>query len=346
VAHRNRRFLVPATFAMTLTLSCPRLPAQTDPPPRAAQNSESSSAPSSDANTAQTNGTPVPANSTGAQNDDCDIARLGSCVRDFLHDQAGIWTSPLRLHPQDALWLAPLAAAAAVSLNYDRQTLQQVSTSSTRVSISGDFSNAGVYGAVGAAGAAYLIGKITHHERPRKIGVLSLEAVADAGVVTEALKLATNRERPFVGSGRGRFWPDDSDQYTFSSSFPSGHATIIWAFSHVIVNETPGHRWLHLGLYALASAVSVARVTSRNHFPSDVLVGSAIGYLVGGYVDRQHSDLTPGAGIGGAFTVTPVSDPFFGGAGLRVTVDPSKLFHLGQRQDEELVMPATEALHP
>jgi PAP2 superfamily len=58
---------------------------------------------------------------------------------------------------------------------------------------------------------------------------------------------------------------------------------------HVLVDETPGHPWLHVGLYVLAAGVSVARVTGRNHFPSDVVVGSAIGYLVGGYVYRRHS---------------------------------------------------------
>src|ERR1039457_1276395 len=64
------------------------------------------------------------------------------------------------------------------------------------------------------------------------------------------------------------------------------------ALEAVVVDETPGHRWLHLGLYALATGVSAARVTSRNHFPSDVVVGSAIGFLVGGYVYReQHIEI-------------------------------------------------------
>ena len=44
-----------------------------------------------------------------------------------------------------------------------------------------------------------------------------------------------------------------SDIYTTGGSFPSGHATVIWAFSHVVADETPGHRWLHVGLYAIAA---------------------------------------------------------------------------------------------
>ena len=36
--------------------------------------------------------------------------------------------------------------------------------------------------------------------------------------------------------------------------------------------------------------MSVSRYTGRNHFLSDVLVGSAIGYGIGRYVYRQHHD--------------------------------------------------------
>ncbi len=255
----------------------------------------------------------------------CDVSQARTCVKNFFADQAGIWSSPLRLHPQDALWLVPLAGATAVSLNYDVQTLQQVSTSPNRIRISNDLSNAGAYGAIGAAGATYLIGKITHDETARETGVLSLEAIADASLVTEVLKLATNRERPDVGTGQGRFWPDGTNVYTTNGSFPSEHATVAWAFSHLVVDETPGHPWLHLALYAAAAGVSVARATSRNHFPSDVVVGSAVGYLVGGYVYRQHSTSYDNNIVGNGFTVSPVYDPATHSYGMGVTIDPNVL---------------------
>ena len=251
--------------------------------------------------------------------DQCDVPQLGNCVRDFFHDQAGIWTSPLRVKPRDALWLLPLAAATGVSLHYDAQTLEQVSTSHNRIRISNDVSNAGTYGAIGAAGAAYVFGKITHNETARETGVLSLEAIADASVVTEVLKLATNRQRPNYGTGNGPFWPDGAAVYTTNGSFPSEHATVSWAFAHVVADETPGRLWLHLGLYAAATAVSVTRVMSRNHFPSDVVVGSAIGYLVGGYVYRQHSGSYTG------FLISPQYDAPTRSFGVAIAFDPAKI---------------------
>lgn len=255
----------------------------------------------------------------------CDVSAVKICLKDFLGDQAGIWTSPLRLRAHDALWALPLGAAIGVALEYDVRTLQEVSTSPSRIRFSNDFSDAGAYGAVGVAGATYILGKVTHNETARETGVLSLEAIADAGVVTEVLKLATNRERPYMGTGTGRFWPDGTNIYTADGSFPSGHATVIWAFSRVVADETPGHRWLHLGLYAIATGVSVARVTSRNHFPSDVVVGTAIGYLTGGYVYRQHSNSYDNGLSQTAFTVSPVYDAPTRSFGIGVTVDPGAL---------------------
>jgi hypothetical protein len=40
----------------------------------------------------------------------------------------------------------------------------------------------------------------------------------------------------------------------------------------------------------LATAVSISRYTGRNHFLSDVLVGSALGYGIGRYVYKTHHD--------------------------------------------------------
>jgi membrane-associated phospholipid phosphatase len=242
---------------------------------------------------------PLPtAQAAAPRSDRCDIiSALLTCLENVLHDQPRIWTSPARMHRRDALWLLPLIGAAAVAYHYDGATLAAVGTSPNQIRISNDFSDVGSgYTLAGAAGAIYAIGKITHNERARETGMVALEALADAGIVSGGIKLATDRFRPNAGAAAGIFWPDnaarpavDAELYTVNSSFPSGHATATWAVMHVLVDETPGHRWLHVGLYALAAGVSVARVTGRDHFPSDVVVGSALGYLVGGYVYRQRS---------------------------------------------------------
>jgi hypothetical protein len=62
-----------------------------------------------------------------------------------------------------------------------------------------------------------LIGRLTHNDHLSETGRLGTEAVIDASFIAEALKLATNRERPDEGNGTGGFWPHGTR--TFSDSF-------------------------------------------------------------------------------------------------------------------------------
>src|SRR5207245_2776068 len=56
----------------------------------------------------------------------------------------------------------------------------------------------------------------------------------------------------------------------------------------VIANEYHDHRLVQIVAYGLATAVSLSRYTGRNHFLSDALVGSAMGYGIGRYVYHAH----------------------------------------------------------
>jgi membrane-associated phospholipid phosphatase len=76
--------------------------------------------------------------------------------------------------------------------------------------------------------------------------------------------------------------------------------------AHVISKEYPGWK-VKLAVYSLAAATGFERVQGREHFPTDVLVGGAIGYFVGGYVFDHHSTrskthvaFAPMVGRGGA----------------------------------------------
>ena len=272
-------------------------------------------------------GVATPAQTPGARtvgnaNNPCDlISGPLTCLNDVLHDQRGIWTAPARLRGRKLLWLVPLATATTLALVYDARAMNALGPSTTRVRVSNDFTHLGSgYVLAGAAGATYLLGKLEHHEGPREAGILALESLADASMVVEGLKLATNRQRPYVPPGTGKFWPDDTDVYSFSSSFPSGHAAAGFAFARVMVEETPGHRWLHVLFYGLATSVAMARVTGENHFPSDALVGSVIGYSIGGYVYHHHSEFyTPKTR---ALRIEPLYNPATASYGVSVLLQP------------------------
>jgi membrane-associated phospholipid phosphatase len=258
----------------------------------------------------------------------CDISSLGRCIKDLLGDQAGIWTSPLRIRKRDLLWLLPLGAATGAALATDSRASAALGfTATNRIRYSKDFSDAMEDTAWATAGGLYIIGKITHNEHARETGVLSVEAAIDATIVAEVLKLATDRLRPNVPPNTGPFWQDST--YTTNGSFPSGHSVAVWSVAKVISDETPGNVWLHIGLYLAATATAVTRVTAQEHFPSDVLVGSAIGYLVGGYVYRHHS--AADGREGSPIQILPFTDAATRSAGLAVSLDAAAL-HLKSPQ--------------
>lgn len=95
------------------------------------------------------------------------------------------------------------------------------------------------------------------------------------------IKQATNRRRPLQG-GDGHFWNG-------GKSFPSGHAAHTWTLATVLASEYPDKPIVRYGAYAWATGVSLSRISGRKHFPSDVLVEGALGYLVGRYIVRHHA---------------------------------------------------------
>ena len=208
----------------------------------------------------------------------------------ILRDQRAIWTSPFSAHQGEAKWLAPLGLSTAILFATDRRTsgeLVESGDNQTRLRISADISRLGaVYTTGGVAAAFYFVGRATHNARARETGLLGAEALIDSAIVVNALKTVSQRQRPPVDHTSGEFFDG-------GSSFPSGHAISAWSLATVIASEYGHHRPLvRFGVYGLATAVSLSRYTGRNHFLSDVLVGSAIGYGIGRYVYRQHHDLS------------------------------------------------------
>jgi len=250
----------------------------------------------------------------------CGIDHVGQCLKDLGNDQIGIWTSPFRIRPKDAYWLVPFAAATGVALHYDAQAMQELGVDKTREDASRTFSDVGLYGSIAGAGGLYVLGLAKHNDHLAETGRLGEEAMLNSFLVVEALKLATNRERPNEGNGRGGFWPHGTRSYDPDSSFPSGHAAATFAFARVLASEYPSKR-MQVAAYLFALAVSASRVTAREHFPSDVLVGGTFGYLIGGYVVHHHA-----AGEGAsAFFINPLVDRFTQTYGLRLDFTPDEM---------------------
>ncbi|PYP88452.1 MAG: hypothetical protein DMG65_15205 [Candidatus Angelobacter sp. Gp1-AA117] len=231
---------------------------------------------------AQAQETPAQENTVGKQ-----------YLKDVLHDEKIIWTSPARIRSSHLPWLIPFFATTGGLIATDSNVAKQLPGSPSLISNSRTLANAGLALAVGGGASYYLWGRFAHNDHAREAGVLSSEAAIHSAIVAEVLKLMAQRERPSADV-RGRFFQG-------GSSFPSEHAMLSWSIASVFAHEYP-HTIIPFLSYSAASGVSLARVLGRDHFPSDIFVGSVLGYAIGRYVYNTHHDQElPGANIG-AFT--------------------------------------------
>ncbi|TWT62238.1 phosphatase PAP2 family protein [Rubinisphaera italica] len=131
---------------------------------------------------------------------------------------------------------------------------------------------------------------IVHRERSGSYVYAGAIALG-AGLCTNVLKFGIGRSRPrdldlanlnlsetFSG------WFPYLNGVTTSQSFPSGHTTVAWALAAVFCHLHPHARMYFIGL---AMFVGYGRVQCSAHFPSDVLVGAALGWTVASVAVRR-----------------------------------------------------------
>ncbi len=204
-------------------------------------------------------------------------------LKNVLEDQKEIWTGPAKIRLRDAEWLVPFAGITTGLIMSDR-TASTEATRNSHVTTSQHLSDYGIAAMGGTAVGLYGLGRLHGDDQLSETGILSGEAMVDSLPVDEALKYTFGRYRPFEANNSARFFKS-------GTSFPSGHSGLAWAFASVVAHEYPG--WLTQTLaYGAASAISIARVTGKQHYPSDVFVSGAVGYLVGRQVYRSHHELT------------------------------------------------------
>lgn len=133
--------------------------------------------------------------------------------------------------------------------------------------------------------AFFLVGYLWKKDAFRQAGIDSLVAHAVAGIAVQIPKHIIGRPRP-------RWTHQDAFEYGPSfqgglDAFPSGHSTASFAVAAVLARYFPHMAWLW---YGAASFVALSRFLRGSHFPTDVIVGAVLGYLVGYVCARPYKE--------------------------------------------------------
>lgn len=201
-------------------------------------------------------------------------------VKDIVIDQKRIWTSPFRMTRQNAKWWMLFGAATGALLATDRRSAQQLPNTKDQLAVSRHVSQLGeVYSLAPIAGGLYLSGVLSGQSKLRETGFLGAEALVDALAVSQVLKATTGRQRPLEGDGGGHFFHG-------GDGFPSGHSIESFSLASVIAHQYHDKKIVVVLAYGLATAIAASRFTARQHFASDVVAGSAMGWFIGRYVSE------------------------------------------------------------
>ncbi|MBQ0052670.1 MAG: phosphatase PAP2 family protein [Treponema sp.] len=122
------------------------------------------------------------------------------------------------------------------------------------------------------------------------------ETLLIANGFKETLKLCVNRARPYMYYDSETFPEEDLEDGDFVNSFPSGHSTMAFACatytSYVFSKYYPDSKWkipVIAASYGLAAGTAALRVSSGNHFMTDVLFGAVTGSAIGFLVPWLHT---------------------------------------------------------
>lgn len=209
--------------------------------------------------------------------------------RNFLHDQKDIWLFPTQL-ARGHHWV-PILAVSGVTAGLifaDPHVAPYFRKHATNLDDLNDVFDAYITTGEVISVPAILMasGYIRHDPRTVSSALLCAEAYGDSAIVDLALKAVTRRERPVDipvnGNYRDTFFNGGKSPF-HGSSFPSGHTTGVFSVATVVADRYKRHRWVPYAAYGFATVISLSRITTSAHWPSDVFAGAALGYSTAKY---------------------------------------------------------------
>ena len=141
-------------------------------------------------------------------------------------------------------------------------------------------------------GAGYAYGAAAGKSELQRASLIGLESYLVSGGIATLVKFSVHRPRPKTGgsyfrTSKERFFSPDN------LSFPSGHSTSAFSSARVFSWYFRDYAAAPYISYGLASLVAWSRVNDSEHWASDVVVGSALGFFTAGKIIELNENRSP-----------------------------------------------------
>lgn len=157
--------------------------------------------------------------------------------------------------------------------NWDINLLKQINPSNPSSSTWKNISSTSEPLCVAAPISMFAVSLINHDQNLKKNSFKLAESIVITAAITEVMKVAINRDRPFIKYPLDVF-PNQIDET--GKSMPSAHTALAFTTATSIYLAYP--KWyVALPAFTWATAVGYSRMYLGQHYPSDVLVGAIVG---------------------------------------------------------------------
>ena len=161
---------------------------------------------------------------------------------------------------------------SANAQNWDINTLKSINPENPNSNVWKGFSHSVYPVAIASPVALLATGFIKKDKNLQNKGWEMVGSLVINTVITQSLKFAVNRDRPFE-TYPGEVYPYQIDN---SASFPSGHTSTAFATATTLTLEFK--KWyVAVPAYAWAAGVGYSRLYLGEHYPTDVIAGAAVG---------------------------------------------------------------------
>lgn len=202
-------------------------------------------------------------------------------VRRGLEDQKELYLAPFK--PSNFKWDLIVLGGTAGFLIADRHI--ENALPSSHYQLYGNMSNIAI-GSLGATlGSIWIYGIKTDNDHAKELGELELETLTNTFLIYVPMQFIAGRQRPGEGNGHGDFLK----HHAMNTSFPGGHAMFAWAMATVAADEAP-RTWEKALAYSAAFAVTTGRFLAKDHWSSDMFVGTALGIGIGAHIFHSRCD--------------------------------------------------------
>ncbi len=212
-------------------------------------------------------------------------------LKSFYHDSKSFIISPAKWKQKQWLELGLVSTAGVIAYTQDERIqkyfVEHRSETAGNLSkyVFEPFGNG--IGTSVVVGSLYAGGLLAKDKRLAGTSLTAVKSFAVSSICVQVAKQLAHRHRPYQDEFPDHtVWDGPFGDFGYTS-FPSGHSTAAFSVATVYAMEYSSTIWVPLLAYTLATGAAVSRLYDNKHWSSDIVIGSALGFVTGRFMWKQ-----------------------------------------------------------